>query len=284
MVLPFSQEFSIFAAKYTDMRRFIVTAVFLFWFALLFANEGIPDSRRFLNGVYFPVIETPAYFIGTILDQDILVLVEYSDNLNMKGHYLLLEEEKADTLPFQLEARGHNARLYYNGERETFRPRIESMDSQHAEGYARLNLFESASFYFKKHEPPVFQNFENKRYQDTVFAVREIYDIPYANVMGFWSELGDETAVSDKIFKMSQALTEVPIELLLDVFIPEGDTLKKRPLVMLIHGGAFYVPCRMPMPQCVIWSRIRKNSASTPPCCSSGVPVRAPSPRSTSLT
>lgn len=240
MVLPFSQEFSIFAAKYTDMRRFIVTAVFTFWFALLFANEGIPDSRRFLNGVYFPVIETPAYFIGTILDQDILVLVEYSDSLNMKGHYLSLEEETADTLPFQLEAIGHHARLYYNGERETFRPRIESMDSQHAEGYARLNLFESASFYFKKHEPPVFQNFENKRYQDTVFAVREIYDIPYANVMGFWSELGDETAVSDKIFKMSQALTEVPIELLLDVFIPEGDTLKKRPLVMLIHGGAFY--------------------------------------------
>ena len=114
------------------------------------------------------------------------------------------------------------------------------MDSIHAKGYARLSVLGTARFHFDIHEAPAFQNFENKRYQDTLFEVEEINDIPYANVLGFWSELGDETAVSDKVFRMGDAISEIPLQLHLDVFRPKNDTLQKRPLVMLIHGGAFY--------------------------------------------
>ena len=114
------------------------------------------------------------------------------------------------------------------------------MDEQHADGYARLSVFGTASFHFQIHETPMFQDLENKRYQDTLFAVEEIEDIPYANVLGFWSELGDETNVTDKIFRMADAINETPLDLHLDIFRPQDDTLKKHPLVMMVHGGAFY--------------------------------------------
>ena len=222
------------------MRRYIFTLVFSFLFISLFGNDDIPNPRLFFKKVYFPIIETPAYFTSTVHGKDFLVFIEYSDSLNIKGHYMDLEETMADTLPFRLEARGRNARLYYNGEKETFRPRVISMDSIHARGYARLSVFGTARYHFDILETPVFQDYENKRYQDTLFAVEEISDIPYAKVSGFWSELGDETAVSDKIFQMGNAISEMPLELHLDVFRPQDDTLQKRPLVMLIHGGAFY--------------------------------------------
>jgi len=222
------------------MRRYVFTMVLSLLIAHLFGDNGIPDPRLFFKKVYFPVVETPAYFTSTVHGKNFLVFVEYSDSLNMKGHYMDLQETMADTLPFTLEARGRNARLYYNGKKETFRPRVVSMDSQHAKGYARLSVLGSASFRFNIHEIPEFQDFENSRYQDTLFTVEETNDIPYANVLGFWSELGDETAVSDKIFQMGDAITEFPLELHLDVFRPQSDTLQKRPLIMLVHGGAFY--------------------------------------------
>jgi pimeloyl-ACP methyl ester carboxylesterase len=222
------------------MRRYTITLLLFLWFAHLFGNDGIPNPRLFLKKVYFPVIETPAIFKSRIHGNDYLVFIEYSDSLNVKGHYMALEEAEADTLPFRLEARKRNARLYYNGKKETFRPRVSSMDSQHAKGYARLSVLGAASFQFDIYEAPEFQDFENSRYQDTVFVVDEISDIPYAKAMGFWSELGDETDVTSKIFQMKQAISEISLDLKLDIFLPQDDTLQKRPLVMLVHGGAFY--------------------------------------------
>ena len=222
------------------MRRFVFTIVFSLLFAPLFDNDDIPNPRLFFKKVYFPVIETPACFTSTVHGKDFLVFIEYSDSLNIKGHYMSMEKAVADTLPFSLEARGRNARLYYNGEKETFRPRVKSMDSQHAQGYARLSVLGTARFHFDIFETPVFHDFENKRYQDSLFAVEETNDVPYAKVMGFWSELGDETDVTDKIFRMGDAISEIPLDLHLDIFRPKNDTLQKRPLVMLLHGGAFY--------------------------------------------
>ena len=222
------------------MRRSIITIILSMLFTQLFGNEGIPNPLLYLKKVYFPVIETPACFTSTIRDKDYLVFIEHSDSLHVTGHYMALEEASTDTLPFKLEAKGRNAILYYEGEKEVFRPRIKSMDSEHAEGYARLSLFGTARFSFNIFIAPIFHDFENKRYQDTLFTVEEIDDIPYANVMGFWSELADETAVSDKIFSMGNAIYESSLDLHLDVFRPKDDSLQKRPLVMLIHGGAFY--------------------------------------------
>ena len=222
------------------MRRFITTIILSLLAANLFCNDGLPNPRLFRKKVFFPVIETPAVFTSTVDHKDFLVFIEHSDSLHINGHYMALEENMTDTLPFKLEAKGRNAILYYEGEKEVFRPRIKSMDGQHAIGYARLSLFGTARFQFQIHETPTFHDFENNRYQDTLFAVEELYDIPYAKVSGFWSQLGDETAVSDKIFHMGNAISETQLDLYLDVFRPQEDTLQKRPLVMLVHGGAFY--------------------------------------------
>lgn len=208
------------------MRRYLFITVLSLLFVHLFGNDGIPNPRLFRKKVYFPVIETPACFTSTVHGKDFLVFVEHSDSLNIKGHYMSLEGAMNDTLPFRLEARKRNARLYYNGKKETFRPRVSTMDSQHAKGYARLSVLGFASFQFNIQEIPEFQDFENSRYQDTLFTVEETNDIPYAKVMGFWSELKDETYVTDKVFRMGDAINEIPLELHLDVFRPQEDTLQ----------------------------------------------------------
>ena len=222
------------------MRRFFTTSVFVLVVSVLLASPPDDARRRLFWKVVFPIIETPAVFTGTVDGRDYLIFIEHSDSLHIRGHYMSLEKAMADTLPFQLEARGLNARLYYNGEKETFLPRVKTMDERHADGYARLSVLGTAYFHFQIHETPAFQDFENKRYQETLFAVKELNDICYAHAPGFWSKMGDETDVTGKIFKMADAINEVPLDLHLDIFQPQDDTLKKHPLVMLVHGGAFY--------------------------------------------
>ena len=74
------------------MRRYVLIIVFSLLFAPLFGNDGIPNPRLFQKKVYFPVIETPACFTSSVHGKDFLVFVEYSDSLNMRGHYMALEE------------------------------------------------------------------------------------------------------------------------------------------------------------------------------------------------
>ena len=222
------------------MCRFFTTSIFILLVSSLFACSTSKEKRKPSWKVVFPVIETPATFTSSIDDKNYLLFIEHSDSLYVTGHYMALGETMTDTLPFQLEARGRNARLYYNGKKETFRPRVKSMDERHAEGYARLSVFGTAFFHIQIHETPAFRDVENKRYQDSLFAVEETSDICYANVPGFWSKMGDETDVTDKIFRMTKAISETPLDLHLDIFRPQNDTMEKHPLVMLVHGGAFY--------------------------------------------
>ena len=221
------------------MKRICLCLFSLLLVSCLFGNNR-EDKIRFLKQVVFPVIETPAVFEAAIDEKDYLVFVEHSDSLLIEGHYMKLTETMSDTLPFRLEARGRNARLYYNGKKETFRPRIRSLDERVADGYARLSVLGTAFFTIHVHEVPAFQDFENNRYRKNLFVVDEISDLCYAHVPGFWSELGDETDALDKVFQMGRAITETPLDLHLDLFLPQNDTLEKHPLVMLIHGGAFY--------------------------------------------
>lgn len=206
----------------------------------LFGNDSTPDPIMSMKGSCFPIIETPTVFKSTIGDRDFLVFIEYSDSLSIEGHYMSLEETMTDTLPFKLEADGQNAVLYYDDHEDFFRPCVEFIDEQQVFGYAQSSTSDTAVFRFQIHEAPAFQDFENKRYQDSLFAVEKISDICYANSPGFWSEIGDSIKTISKILRVVDTRRTVPLDLCLDIFRPQNDTLKKRPLVMLIYGGAYY--------------------------------------------
>ena len=87
---------------------------------------------------------------------------------------------------------------------------------------------------------PAFQDFGNRRYQDSLFAVEEIRDICYANSPGYWSEINDTVKTMGKLLRVVDVRRTVPLDLLLDIYRPQNDTLEKHPLVMMIYGGAYY--------------------------------------------
>ena len=222
------------------MRRYIITIVLSLWLALLYGNGHTQDTSLCFGKAYFPVVEAPACYKSTIGGKDFLVFVERSDSISIKGHYMSLDEAMTDTIPFRLEAQGHNAVLYYHGGQETFHPHVVSMDSLHAEGYTQSDVLDSASFRFERHKTPAFHDYGNSRYRETLFAVEKNSDITYARAKGFWTEMPQEVPAIDKISQVGNAIIAAPLDLHLDIFRPKDDTLQKRPMIMFIQGGAFY--------------------------------------------
>ena len=65
-------------------------------------------------------------------------------------------------------------------------------------------------------------------------------DVPYVTAMGYWSHapVGDKKATGKLLFHSG---TPKPLTLEMDIYTPEGDGTGKRPLLLMMHGGSFFV-------------------------------------------
>lgn len=88
------------------------------------------------------------------------------------------------------------------------------------------------------------------RYRDSMFEVERISDVNYANVRGFWSSMPDDTIDMAAVLKMSlfNSLAKKDLALDMDIYLPKGDTMANRPLMMFIHGGAFFIGDKATLP------------------------------------
>lgn len=65
-------------------------------------------------------------------------------------------------------------------------------------------------------------------------------DVPYATVQGYYSHtpVGDRKAIRKLLFHSGSMN---PITLEMDIYLPEGDMQETRPLLLMMHGGSFFI-------------------------------------------
>lgn len=92
---------------------------------------------------------------------------------------------------------------------------------------------------------PEVQVTPTKRYQDEIFPTIEVKsDLIYGKAKGYWthSPYSNEPYITTLSKGLVKAFNDPELlDLKLDVYYPKTDLFKSRPLVMLIHGGAFYI-------------------------------------------
>jgi len=92
---------------------------------------------------------------------------------------------------------------------------------------------------------PEAQVTPTRRYQDEIFPAIEIKsDLLYGKAKGYWthSPYSNEPYITTLSNGLIKAFNDPELlDLKLDVYYPKTDLFKNRPLVMLIHGGAFYI-------------------------------------------
>ena len=95
---------------------------------------------------------------------------------------------------------------------------------------------------YYRYDPPVYEEYPATwEYKDSVYAVKEINDVVYAKAKGFWSSYPDtgESFLSIYMAKLFDK-DEKELDLDMDIYLPKQDGGALRPLLVLIHGGAFY--------------------------------------------
>lgn len=190
-----------------------------------------------------------AVYDGNIGNDKLIIVAERDDADFMKGYFVLNRGKAVEEVhPFSVDFSGSKPFL----QSDLFVGPLKSAFKDSVQWSGKLKLMNKRRFLFFHPKPnfafdlrPSVEIKPTGRYQEEVLNDVEVKsNIIYGKAKGYWtsSPYSDDPYVVTlgkgliKTFKEHESL-----DLKLDLYFSRTDLLKTRPVVMLIHGGAFYI-------------------------------------------
>lgn len=112
------------------------------------------------------------------------------------------------------------------------------------------------SFKFVLYKEPEFKKFK-ARYLEKCYDYEVIKDVVYGKAKGYWTE--NVISTNDNYFRIftdgMKSTNELKnLNLTMDLYLPTNDYLKERPLIVFIHGGAYFIGSKTD-PPIVLWCK-----------------------------
>ena len=196
------------------------------------------------------VTPTTGIYDGAIGNNQLILIADKADSTILKGTFVQNRGKAVEE--------SHNFILNTSGKKPIFQSDLFLGKMKTSRFYStgfegRLTLFNGKRrflFWREKVDVKFTQRPEvevpySQRYQEEIFPNIEVKsDLLYGKAKGYWthSPYSDEpyiTTLSKGLIKSFNDPTL--LDLKLDVYYPKTDLFKNRPVVMLIHGGAFYI-------------------------------------------
>lgn len=199
---------------------------------------------------YFELEEGGHYLLWVDGDS-VYVTVERVDDEEIAGNYYAMEKgkETVEGRPFMIEAHRKTLNLRLEGRELVFGMKADKL-GQLLDGNTHRVTDEEKNRYKMKMEPyrePEFRSVTSDRYRKELYGVKEEKDQTYGRATGYWTSLtgGESESYAHIVGEgLKNTLTAKELDLKMDVYLPEdgGDSTRtKRPLLLFLHGGAFYV-------------------------------------------
>ena len=199
---------------------------------------------------YDKLFDTGDYIFENQTDcKTYFVKIDTIEDFKVNGRIYLVDNEltmRAET--FTMTCKKNKCNLMFS-DSSAFALNIKRFKNERIEG-TFVESSKKKKFVMYKYKTDEYKGFNLGRYKNEVFDVERIPDVNYANVKGFWSSIPDDTIDVAGIIKTSvlNSLKKKVLELDMDIYLPKNDTLDKRPLLMLIHGGAFFIGDKATVP------------------------------------
>ena len=95
---------------------------------------------------------------------------------------------------------------------------------------------------YSEYQAPSFTRFPPTwSYRDSVYAVREIPDVSYGKANGYWTSYPNPAQLDLPTVLDLLPSAKSKLDLTMDLYLPEDGGQASRPLLVLVHGGAFVV-------------------------------------------
>lgn len=168
------------------------------------------------------------------------------------GNGIFVENRKnalEDTHSFSLERIGSN--WFFQSDMYAGKLKKLELEEKGFKGVIALSNRKKRFFFFRQVVPVRLEKREvalavpGERYIKTMFKKSEVSsDVVYGKAYGYWTDspYSDDPYIETLAKGLIKTFDDhTLLDLKMDIYQPLADTLKHRPLVVLIHGGGFYI-------------------------------------------
>ena len=188
----------------------------------------------------YRILKADAVYCGTYNDRPYAAYIEEINGLNVNGYYVNAAAAIADTVRFNMRFNDRYIVFTQHGQSQRLRLSGTKLQGTHITGKAG-SLFKRRRFDFDVVEQPYYKEYDTRRYHEEIFGVETHKNVTFATAEGYWAEATDDSEeYGELIANLSKTLKMRDLDLRMDVYLPKDDTLSRHPLIMFIHGGAFY--------------------------------------------
>ncbi len=155
------------------------------------------------------------------------------------------DEDKAVVTPGKVKASEQSLDISYNGESKNYKGKWTIAEDKLVFTHKEKKLGEVTFQRMPEYSIPNLPD----RYRKKVFSSFTKTEVTYGKADGFYAskQVADMNSgayaeiILDVLNSLGDNLFTTELSLTMDIYTPKGDTVKSRPLLMLIHGGAFIV-------------------------------------------
>lgn len=208
--------------------------------AILLISQAVNGNISPEKGVYD----------GKIGDDQVILVVEETNSEKVKGFYVLNRNRAVEERhSFSLGKTG--SKLIFQSDLYLGIMKSPNINSDNFSGTLSLLNKKKRFFFFRQKASlnfirrPELVVKPTERYKEEIFSGVEVKsDLIYGRAKGYWtrSPYSNDPYITTLSKGLVKAFNDPEmLDLKLDIYYPKTDIFKNRPLVMLIHGGAFYI-------------------------------------------
>ena len=231
-----------FCKKIPNMVSIAKSFYHIFIIAILIAIALIFSGCEKIN---LSEIRTDCYYLGQCENDTYIVKFDTVASDKADGKCYKVENEPvAKEQQFSIEAGHKKCSVKLNDAEITVKVIPSAISSDSIIGEYTTDK-EMHNFRLYKYECPAYKEFE-AQFEKEKYKVTVTKDIVYGNAKGFWSYNPEKKETFAKTYTdklgelLKYNLSPRDIDLKMDIYVPQDDTSKLRPLIMFIHGGAFF--------------------------------------------
>lgn len=199
------------------------------------------------------VYSTEGDYLGMVNNKQYVVHIFSSTEREMTGVFFVVDSNlimqaqefvvtaEDSVYKATFEGKTVNIRMTYSANDEDFRAIVE-VQKTNRNIFKKIIKQDLIELSFTRRLPDQLIS-QSDRYKKKVFEVQVDSNIVYGHAKGAWTSLHIEPTANyakellPYLFKTS---SQKMLDLTMDIYQPVGDTLSKRPAVVLFHGGAFF--------------------------------------------
>lgn len=203
------------------------------------------DSKKPFD---FSILDTTNYYIGEVDNDSYIFKIDKTYKKGIRGRYYVVSSNAEEAAHrFEIEYKDDEYLFCTNSKDIPIKFDV-SIDTASIIGSFSTSIagIDEKSLTFEKYQAPKFVAYEATRYKDCTDDSKLDYEVKenvvYGNARGYWSSNPVKDEKYGKIIArgIAKTMVEKNVDLTMDVYLPK-DKIAKRPLIVFLHGGAFYV-------------------------------------------